>query len=350
MEPIVKELVKKYWRELKKKKNVLGYSGRLLPKVVSGRKTNIKAFVVYVSRKVPAEDLEKRDLVPEELVLDGENRGRLSIPTDVVEIGEIVALSCCGTDAESSSVRDRIRPVVAGISAMGYWPGSTACTLGYFAWNKKEGEEAFLGYIMNNHCSSDENKYERGISILQPSPYDGGVYPRDEIGKLWRTVKIKFDEYTCSFRNTLLKILRAFQRTPENRVDASLIKPREGISWEPEVYYIGQLAGVREAELGEKVQKVGRTTGWTKDGEVIDTDWSGYVQYSRGRAFFTDCVLIYRPEFSRGGDSSSPIVSQEEDPPFYLGMLFAGSETHTIACKPKNLESELEIKIWRPEL
>jgi len=335
LEVLSKNLKKLVWDRVKKKKNVVGFSGRLLPKIKNGKITDQLAIRIYVSKKLPRSQLLPEDLIPEKISFKNlSSRSKItSIPTDVVEIGEIKALG----------FRDRIRPPVAGISAMGYWKGSTACTLGFFAKNKAKNEEEFIGILCNNHCGAHENKARLGTPYLQPSPYDGGKLERDRIGFLWRYVPIRFEEFTCPYRNFFYRLVKPFLGYPENKVDIAFIKPTVEIK--TEIFKIGQVYGKRRPRFGEKVQKMGRTTGHTTDGIVIDLDWNGRVSYSRGTAFFTDCVLISKEGFSAGGDSSSPIVSMDEKPDL-LAILFAGSQTHTIGCYIDNIERELEVEVY----
>jgi len=328
MEALSDEVKRILWNLVKDKANVVGFSGTIMPKIKDGQITDIPSFRIYVKKKVPKELLAKGDLIPSMLKL-----GSLSFPTDVVEIGI----------PRSLSFRDRIRPVVAGISAMGYWEGSTACTLGFFAKNKKRGEEEFIGVICNNHCGARSNKCERGTPYLQPSPLDGGLIPRDQIGILWRYVPIYFSNYNCQIREALHKIFGFLLGSRDNTVDICLIKLL--VDFEIEIYEIGKVYGKRRPVLGEHVQKMGRTTGHTVCGKVIDLDWNGRVLYDRGTAFFKDTCLIEGRDFSLGGDSSSPINSTTRNSEL-LGILFAGSETHTIACYIDNIEKELEVEIY----
>jgi intein/homing endonuclease len=86
------------------------------------------------------------------------------------------------------------------------------------------------------------------------------------------------------------------------------------------------------------------TTGYT-EGVVADLDWAGYVGYTRGTAFFEDCILVEGEGFSQGGDSSSPVFKGD----LTVGMLFAGSSSHTIVCKIDNIEKEGKVKLILPE-
>ncbi len=77
--------IKEIWMKIKNKKNVIGYSGSLKKKIVNGKEIDgTRVFRVYVSIKVPSEELEENDIIPESI--DG-------VELDVVEIGKIKALN-----------------------------------------------------------------------------------------------------------------------------------------------------------------------------------------------------------------------------------------------------------------
>lgn len=77
----VKAIKQKYRGELLKKPNVVGIGVGF--KEVAGQKTDQLSLVVMVKEKVPAEQLDPGDCIPQEI--DG-------IPTDVIAVGEIRAL------------------------------------------------------------------------------------------------------------------------------------------------------------------------------------------------------------------------------------------------------------------
>jgi hypothetical protein len=73
--------LKKIWEKLKDKKNVVGYSGSLAPKIKDNKAVEgNKVFRVYVSKKEPVEELDPDDVIPEEIC---------GIEIDVFEVGEI---------------------------------------------------------------------------------------------------------------------------------------------------------------------------------------------------------------------------------------------------------------------
>lgn len=351
MDIILENFLLNYWKDFKKKRNVVGFSGKLQPKIKNGQLMAESCVRVYVTKKLDPRVLSIQDLVPSKVTIGGQ-----PIKTDIIEIGCIRAIGCyddvppksmCAIPEDGPGPTDRYRPLVIGPSAMGVWEGSTACTLGGFAINKKDGEEEFVGIVANNHCACRENKALKGNWYIQPSPYDGGVASQDKVGTLWRFVELKFGDFTCPYRSALLapfKKLKSFiYGNQYNKVDIGFVKLEPGIDYKVEINTVGKMNGKRDAVVGDTVAKYGRTTGLTEDGLVMDTDWIGNVQYSRGVATFTDCILVAGKKFSQGGDSSSFVYTEEDK--MYIGNLFAGSDTHTIICKGKNVEKELEVEI-----
>jgi len=314
----VEELIKQYWKKLKKKANVVGFSGELQPKVIGGAShPERKAFRIYVKKKG---DVSSKDLIPKKLDI-----GSKSIETDVIEVGELKALDN----------KARRRPICAGISTM--HKDGTACTINGF-FRDKETQEVLVA--SNNHCYALENNAHIGDSVLQPGPYDGGKYPDDEIGTLEKYVEIKFETFTCPFRNALIKFIRFFtQQIAQNKVDIAFAKV--SVPYEVLVTHIGSFKGKRAFNIGDKITKSGRTTEQT-EGVVIDTAYSGYVTYSRGMVFFTDCYLVEGKGFSAGGDSGSPVFDMSNN---YGGALFAGSDQYTIVCKVENIEKEANVEL-----
>ena len=341
--------IQDFWKTVKDKPNVIGFSGKLQPKITGGATDpNTRVVRIYVTKKVPKSTLRPKDLIP---------ISAAGVATDVVEIGVIKALGCYRTEIPptplaSDGRQDKHRPLVIGPTAMGVWEGCTACTLGGFAINKKAGEDEFVGILANNHCCAEENKAPVGTHYIQPSKYDKGKDPDDKVGTLVRFVEIKFNDFTCAYRNFFHRLWRAFQPlTQGNNVDIGFVKLDDGIPYINEIHNVGPLHGKRDAVEGDVVAKFGRTTGFTQDGIVTDTAWSGSVRYSRGIVFFQDCVLVSSDGFCAGGDSSSMVFAYEGTDPLtstnreYIGNLFAGSDTVAIICKGSNVESRLEVEV-----
>jgi len=322
MDPIIEEVIKKYWNKIKKKANVIGYSGKLQPKIIAGIEyPETKCFRIYVTKKEKVKNLSIEDIIPPVLRLNALE----ALLTDVVEIGTPKALSN----------KERRRPVCGGISTM--HKDGTACTISGFFKDNVTGK---ILVASNNHCYALEDKANFGDSILQPAPYDGGKDPKDRIGWLSKKVSIFFDEYKCPFRNFFHRIKKIFSSS-SNKVDiafAMLEVPYENIAT-----YIGEYKGKCKLEEKERVTKSGRTTEQTY-GKVLDTNWNGMVNYSRGIVFFQDCYLIEGEEgpFVQGGDSGSPLFNMKNE---LAGVIFAGTDTTGIACKIENIEEEANVTL-----
>ena len=315
--------IKKLWKRLKKYPNVVGFDSLPQPRIKQGKEVpNTSTLRIYVTKKVSIQELKPKEVIPRKLDL-----GSKEIETDIVEIGEIKALQ---------DTKKRYRPIKAGIS--GCHMNCTACTISGFFQDKETGR-VLVG--LNNHCGALENKAKKGDPWVQPSPYDKGIYPKDEMADLHHFVEIKFNGFNCPFRNFFHKIYRALKRdVPLNKVDISFGVPIVDF----EITSLGipnAFSGYREPEVGDEVQKTGRTTGYTK-GKIVSTSWTGSVQYSRGIAVFTDCIVVEGKGFSAGGDSGSPVFDMDGN---LVGILFAGSDTHTILCKIKNIEEEGNVRV-----
>ena len=312
--------LKDLWSKVKRYPNVVGYSSQLQPRIRRGKIVKGElCFRVYVSKKLPEVQLKPQHVIPK---LMG------NVPTDIVEIGVVRALSIDKTKKH--------RPAPAGVS-IGHF-SITAGTLGWFANDKEDGETVI---VSNNHVLAAENNGKKDDVILQPGAYDGGVLA-DAIAKLKRFVPLKFSEYTCPYRNALLKLKKAFLGEAENRVDIACASPINVDDVKLEIVDIGKVKGKRAPNVGEEVQKSGRTSCHTKGGKIADVSWNGYVQYSRGTCFFVDQVLIQKTGFSSGGDSGSLILDMDNNA---VAWLFAGSDTTTVGNKIAAVEEELGVEI-----
>ncbi|MGB9855836.1 MAG: hypothetical protein ACPLKS_04780 [Caldisericum exile] len=295
------------------------------PRIRNGQETSdTKVLRVYVSKKLPEAQLELKHVVPKCLFLSNE-----FFETDIVDFGGI-------PKALSEDPTRKFRPVKAGISACHI--NCTACTITGFFRDKQTGQ-VYIG--LNNHCGALENKAKAGDVWIQPSPYDDGTV-KDEFARLHHFVEIKFSEFKCPYRNFFHRIYRFAKRDiPLNKVDISFGVP--SVDYELSALNVpNAFNGYREPEINELCQKNGRTTGLKTNGKVVSTNWTGQVRYSRGIAMFTDCILIEGQGFSAGGDSGSPIFDMNGS---LIGVLFAGSDRYTIACKLKNVEQEGNVTV-----
>jgi len=202
-------------------------------------------------------------------------------------------------------------------------------TLGWFGI--KNGNIVF---ITNNHVIGWENKGKKGDPILQPGRYDieqHGWNPNDPkfiAGKLLGYVPISFESYKCPYRNTVYSMgkLLHLAKPKSNYVDLAWGLAERKVNLE--ILGLGTVNGWTFPKEGMKVVKSGRTTGVTR-GVIDQTQYYGYVTYSRGIAWFEKQILIKSQgtPFSRGGDSGSIVLDEDG---FFIGILFAGNEQYTV--------------------
>ena len=220
------------------------------------------------------------------------------VPVQVVVTGKIFALS----------TTDRFpRPVPIGVST-----GHPAITAGTIGCRVTDGTKVYA--LSNNHVFANQNNASIGDNVLQPGPYDGGVNPDDAIGTL------------ADFEPIV------FSRKARNEIDAAIALSSTDLLGKatPSDGYGTPNSIIAQALLGQNVQKFGRTTGLTK-GMITAINATVNVGYGTGKtARFVKQIIIEPGGFSAGGDSGSLIVTDDENlnP---IGLLFAGSSTHTIA-------------------
>lgn len=302
------------WKRVKSLPNVVGYSvnkPRIRKKKVI---YNEICFRVYVSKKVPDTELSAKSIIPKSIS---------GIPIDVVEIGELIAF-----ELEN---RQEYRPCPAGVSI---GVKNITGTLGWFV----KTPDGKFHILSNNHVIANENKAQIGEEIYQPSRADGGTKP---IAHLSKFIPIKFSEYTCPLRQAFYFLYFKIKGDRENEVDAAIAEMKREDA-KPEILNIGKIKSKKIPQIGERVIKSGRTTGLTFNGVIEDLNFNGYVKYSRGKAFFINQILIKGKDFSKPGDSGSLICSEDGEP---IGLLFAGSKTHTIANPINRAEEILECEL-----
>lgn len=252
--------------------------------------TDEPCVTVYVVAKVDKGMVAASAAIPE--TING-------VQTDVVATGELHALPYKG----------RYRPAPGGVS-VGHFK-ITAGTLGCLV---KKG--ASLCILSNNHVLANSNQANIGDPILQPGPIDGGTNPADLIAKLLQFVPIKFGGVL------------------PNKVDCAIGKVVNNNIVMPLVRCYGKIKlPIVPCQLNLLVKKCGRTTQFTR-GRVTDCNATLKVNYGvSGIALFQNQIIIQSlnppAPFSAGGDSGSLIVTNQTSQP--VGLLFAGSATHTIA-------------------
>jgi hypothetical protein len=244
----------------------------------------------------------------------------------------------------------KYRPAIPGTS-IGHYK-ITAGTFGAVVIDEETEEECIMS---NNHVLANSNDAEEHDPIYQPGPHDGGTAD-DLIGFLARFVPIQFstDTPTCPIATGIAKALNFLARVvgashrlkvekqadTDNYVDAAIARPKEDWNITPEIMNIGLPQGVREAQLGDFVKKMGRTTGYTEDTLNI-VDLMVQVSYGEGK------IATFRNQngsgpMSAGGDSGSLILDMDS---YAVGLLFAGSDQMTIWTPIHLVQQYLKVKL-----
>jgi len=304
-------------------------------KETGSENTGEPAFIVYVEKKLPVDELMREQVVPGKI-------GGLN--TDVVEIGVVRALGIRTS---------RERPAHPGVSIGHY--RSTAGTLGAVVKDKQTGELMLLSnnHVLANGSSTHQALAKPGDPILQPGPYDGGTL-KDRIGALYRYVPLEkgIVRSDCPVAlsmarggNFLLNLvkkdyeIRFYKRfNAENTVDCALAKPDSPDLVEASILEIGEVKGVAEVKPGKKVKKSGRTTGLTS-GAVKSVGTVLQVEMDKDeKVWFSDQVVTEL--ISQPGDSGSLILDEDNKA---VGLLFAGSDKLTVFNRISNVMERLEF-------
>ena len=251
-------------------------------------------------------------------------------PVRIQVTGEFWALGDGPRAREADNAVDRRgrfpRPVPIGVS--GGQPDVTAGTIGA---RVSDGKRTFA--LSNNHVFANRNDASRGDDILQPGRVDGGTDPANSIGTLHDFERLRFCKALTCLDN---RIDAAIALTSSDNLGTST--PADGYG-EPR-------GGTKSATLGQAVQKYGRTTGLTA-GLVSGINATINVNYDKGTARFVDQILISDGRFSQGGDSGSLVVTQSSgrNDRRPVGLLFAGSNTHTVANQIDLVLERFEVQI-----
>lgn len=267
-------------------------------KTVKGKTTDKPCIKVYVTEKLPPEQVTVEDLVPQEF---------MGVPLDVEEVGII----------EAQEFKVRVRPARPGYSI-----GHYRITAGTFGCLVRDRCCSGIYILSNNHVLANSNGANIGDPILQPGRYDGGTLPGDLIAKLTRFVPINFGDIN-----------------QYNLVDAAIAHPIETRLVRADIINIGIPHGCAEAGLDMPVIKSGRTTQTTK-GAVVGLDVTIAVNYQGRLAYFRDQILT--TNMSAGGDSGSLLLNTEREA---VGLLFAGSNKVTVHNRITNVLMALGVEL-----
>lgn len=192
--------------------------------------------------------------------------------------------------------------------------------------------------LSNNHVLAGENQAHLGDRIQQPGALE--LVLEQVVAELSAFVPLTF---------TPEGQLGLGMDEGVNFVDAAIARLTAGVdhlrAYLPH-HPVRAPGTVREPQLGERVYKVGRTTGLTRGQVSAVLVEAGPVGYDRGEAYFRRSFAVrgvMSTLFSSGGDSGSAIVAAHDGA--LLGLLYAGNGVETYACSATEALSALEATL-----
>jgi hypothetical protein len=248
--------------------------------------------------------------------------------------GRIEALSTQVVEPVVGVSEDRqgkVRPLVGGTSVSAYVAQGGllylyAGTLGMVTYDGK--------ILSNAHVIAMEPRTDRfvdaGTPIVQPGTGDRGRLG-SRVGELEAYIPIDFAADARNYADAAIASID----------DGIEVSPGEQFSEEGS-YWIG---GWTTVSRGDTVRKSGRTTGVTS-GQVTNTNASFLVWYGDQSAYFADQIVVPQQDwsFAGAGDSGSAVDRDGE----FVGLVFAGSETHAVISKAEHIIAGLGV-VLQPE-
>ncbi|MGB8509677.1 MAG: trypsin-like serine protease [Pyrinomonadaceae bacterium] len=206
-------------------------------------------------------------------------------------------------------------------------------TLGCFV-KLANGKAAILS---NNHVVAGENHGKKGTDrILQAGA--SAIVPGQQVATLTDFTRIRPSAPGANVATGAIL----------NLIDAGVATLANGVAF-GQGYHPTRLqpkpTGVATPKVGDRVFKVGRTTGLTF-GEIKSVATVvGPVQYKDGPSWFARSIVIEGLNgtmFSDHGDSGSAIMRASGD---IVGLLYAGNGTQTYACPIDEVFKKLKCKL-----
>ncbi|MCD3349455.1 serine protease [Clostridium botulinum D/C] len=265
------------------KGNVVGVG--LGYKIKNGFHTREKCITVFVTRKLPPNDIPEQDLVP------AIYRG---IPTDIVQSGimSIDSNILYNNFNLNNPLTKKIRPVLGGYS-IGVATKKLAGTMGCLVTDNHDNY-----MLSNNHILAGVNTIPLGTAVVQPSIVDGGKSPKDIVGSLSVYIPL-------SFKDT-------------NLVDCAIAKVLNKKNVSAKIALTKGPKGVITPKFGQSVKKVGRTTALTT-GKIVGVKTTYKVEIEGIEMVFRNQIIadiVVEP-----GDSGSILLSDND---YAIGLVMTG--------------------------
>jgi hypothetical protein len=250
--------------------------------------------------------------------------------------GAATVLQIRGPVRQLTALRDKVRPPHGGFQIQ-FFPSPASplvlvCTLGFNAL--KSGVQSF---ITNSHCSNiqggitirtDYYQATRGGAIPNPDNFigfevedpdytSGGECP---LGRRCRTADVSRAQYGAGQSFSIGKLAHTTLLNSQLASDDTTYFQIDGTS---PSYRI--IATQPTPVLGQVLNKVGRTTGWTQ-GQVVATCENVDITDSDITQLCQGLVNAY----VAGGDSGSPVYGFYTDGNVFLGGILWGSSTDLV--------------------
>ncbi|MCD3195770.1 hypothetical protein G8S49_11455 [Clostridium botulinum C] len=272
-------------------------------KIKEGFYTNQLCIQVFVSKKIPKNQLNSYDMIP--LIYKG-------IPTDVKETGHFKACYLI----------ERKRPVLGGYSISTSMNDQISGTAGCVVTN---GVNKFI--LGTNHVLANSNVLPIKTPIIQPAYIYDGYTPRDTIASLYKYIPLRFIKG---------------EEHPLNLTDCALGLLTKSDIMSDKIAFIGKLRSVKSPKLGGHVKKVGAISELT-EGTITGISGSILVSYLDGRrALFMDQILTTR--MSGNGDSGSILVDNNN---CAIGLLISSNSNISIFNRLSTVLEQLDVKLLK---
>ncbi|KEH99930.1 hypothetical protein IRP63_15850 (plasmid) [Clostridium botulinum] len=276
------------------KRNVVGVG--FGNKIKNGFDTGEKCITVFVTHKLPANEIPMKDLIPAIYK---------NIQTDVIECGIITP----------SSLTNKIRPIPGGYAIS--TPTKLGGTLGCFAT-----DESNTYLLTCNHVIAINGDIRLFTPILQPSFNFGGTAPKDAVANLSKYIKV--NEGT------------------ENKVDCAIAQVTDLHNISKNIAIINKpLRGIVDAKIGMRVQKIGYITERTLGKITVIGSTFNLTMWGKSYKFVDQ---IWTTKMDDKGDSGSILIDQFMNA---VGLLMSSSTKGTQYNPIKNVLSSLNIELLK---
>lgn len=282
-------------------------------KTVDNRRTGIMAVKFLVRAKYAEKHISQKHVLPKSIA---------GLPVDVEEVGLFRRFAAPAL-AAAIDPRTRVRPAQPGCSVGFADPTGTFVMAGTFGALAADANGVYV--LSNNHVLADEGLLPIRSPIFQPGLLDGGNAATDQIAQLSNFV--------------------ALQAGVFNQVDCAVAVVPNPADVSNAILQIGPPQDAGAATIDMTVQKFGRTTGYTA-GQITSIDTDVTVQYETGTFSFGGQIIVVGLDgqpFSDAGDSGSLIVERGTN--LAVGLLFAGSSSHTIANHITDVLAALNVTL-----